>query len=803
MMFPKAMRHLLFYSSSGAVLRLGFSTVLVLMLILVTLVLVQLQGGQQRLEMIVSNHLAKIAMANNMYASARERTVSLQRLLLVRDPFERDELWMRFLSQANEFVQARTALLALPLTEEEHKLLRRQGELTARAVPLQEEVLQLIWAGRHEQAQRRLVTEAIPAQDRVLEQLKTLYRLQELTATEAATQATREYRLARQWLFAISALMLMLAFAVAGLVLRQARRASAALQEEKEQAQATLHSLGEAVIRTNAAGLIEYLNPRAERLTGWPETEARGRPVSEVLHLVHETAHDPLPDPVARTVESGQAVTEADDAVLITRTSEEHGVELSTAPLRDAGGRITGAVLVFRDVTEMRALTREIAYQATHDIMTGLVNRREFERQLQQVLDGVRQGQPSGALCYLDLDLFKAVNDTCGHLAGDELLRQVSMLLRRCARSQDVLGRLGGDEFGVLLRGCGLDKAGDIADQIRRTLHDFRFFWEDKHMAVGASIGVVRVADDSGDLNDVLRAADVACRVAKEAGRNRVHLFRENDLPVTLRHHEINWVQRIKQAISDNRFLLYGQWIRPLAMIRSRPSHCEVLLRLSEPDGSHTLPAAFLPAAERYHLMPLIDRWVVRSTLKALESMDADVRQRMGCFNINLSGQSLGDPEFQAFLLQALEATRNLTRHVCFEITETVAVTNLTSAMQLISRLKQAGCRIALDDFGSGVSSFTYLKHMSVDYLKIDGAFVSNIIGDPADLAMVNSINQVAHTMGILTIAEYVENDAIREQLVTLGIDYGQGAVLASPEPLDKLLRDMRPAESRARRGQV
>jgi len=771
----------------GLALRLSFGVILGLLLVLTVVALVQLAGGQRRLEAMANNHLAKITLANRMYVAARERTVALQRLLLAEDPFDRDNLWMRFIGQASEFAQARGALLTLALSDEERALLRHQSELTALAVPIQERVVRLIWDGQRVAAQRLLVDEAIPAQDRVLEQLKQLYRMQEQEAAEAASQFTRDSERARQWLLAIAGAILVITLTIAMLVVRQTRRASAALHEEKERAQVTLHSLGEAVIRTNAAGVIEYLNPTAERLTGWDAARAHGQLLSTVMRLVYESTREPAENPAMRALASGQPVTDADDTVLIARSGEEHALEFTAAPLHDLENHVTGVVLVFRDVTEMRALAREIAYQATHDMMTGLVNRREFERQLQFTLDRVRQGDPGGALCFIDLDLFKAVNDTCGHLAGDELLRQVSLMLRKAVRSQDLLARIGGDEFALLLRGCTLEKASDIADHIRRTVRDFHFVWEDKRMAIGASLGVVQVADDSGDLNDVLRIADVACRVAKEEGRNRVHVLRPNDLTVARRQHEINWLQRINQAISENHFMLYGQWIRPLAE-RHKTPHCEILLRLCDTDGQPILPAAFLPAAERYHLMPLVDRWVVHATLVALRGLSASALDRIGCFAINLSGQSIGDPEFLGYLVDELEKHQIPTDHLCFEITETAAVTNLSRAVRLIDRLRRLGCRFALDDFGSGASSFSYLKNLPVDYLKIDGAFVSNIASDTADLAMVTSINQVAHIMGIETIAEYVESDEIRDALVAIGIGYGQGRLLDNPVPLDRIL---------------
>jgi EAL domain-containing protein (putative c-di-GMP-specific phosphodiesterase class I) len=308
---------------------------------------------------------------------------------------------------------------------------------------------------------------------------------------------------------------------------------------------------------------------------------------------------------------------------------------------------------------------------------------------------------------------------------------------------------------------------------------------------------VMRVAADSGDLKDVFRIADVACRVAKEEGHNRIHLYRPNDLTVARREREIDWVQRIGRAVSDDRFILYGQWIRPLGRGHNKPSHCEVLLHLKDDAGQIVTPTAFLPAAERYHLMPIIDRWVVRATFATLRDLPTAALRRLGCFNINLSGQSLCDTEFLAYVLQELKSSGVAPEQICFEVTETEAVTNLSCAVQLITRIKEAGCRFALDDFGSGMSSFSYLKNMPVDYLKIDGSFVRNIADDQTDLAMVSSINQVAHIMGIETIAEYVESDAIRVALETLGVDYGQGFALARPAPLEDLLQELRATRMR------
>jgi len=791
-MLPQLPHRIAIRNSPGYALGLGFAAVLALMLFLTAVGLVQLEASQRRLEGIVGNQLAKVKLATRMRTSARERTVGLQQLTILRDPFERDEQWMRYLSNAGEFIQAREALLALPLTADEEAVLKRQGQLTGIAVPIQERVVKLIWAGRALEAQRLLIAEAIPAQDRVLEQLSALYQLQEQKTQQTVKQATHDFREARLLVLLLAAVTVGLALLVAVKVVRRTRRADSALRQEKERAQVTLHSLSDAVIRVDAQGRIEYLNPVAVRLTGWTTDRARGKHPGDIFNIVRESVCDTRIDAVGHILSGTASTSGSVDFVIAVQEGAQYCIELSATPIHNDHDDVAGMVLVFRDVTEMRALSRELTYHASHDPLTGLYNRREFERHLQAALLDARANGVEYALCYLDLDMFKVVNDTCGHVAGDELLKQISLMFRQRLRKDDVLARVGGDEFAILLRRCSLERAEEISGQISNAMKDYRFVWEDKTVDVGVSIGVMRVAADSGDLKDVFRIADVACRVAKEAGRNRIHLFRPNDLTVARREREIDWVQRIGRAVSENQFVLYGQWIRPLGRAHKKPSHCEVLLHLRDESGQVVMPTAFLPAAERYHLMPVIDRWVVRATLATLRDLPAAVLRRLGCFNINLSGQSLCDPEFLTYVLEELKTSGVAPEQICFEVTETEAVTNLSSAVQLITRIKEAGCRFALDDFGSGMSSFAYLKNMPVDYLKIDGSFVSNIAEDQTDLAMVSSINQVAHIMGIETIAEYVESDAIRAALETLGVDYGQGFALARPAPLDELLQELR-----------
>jgi len=769
----------------------GFAALLVLMLMLTVFGVLYMDAAERRVERIANVHMDRLDLATRMHHAARERTVNLQKMVLLTDPFERDEQWLQFNSRAGEFAAARGRLLEMDLSAAERELLDRQGQLTGVAVPLQERVADLVSQGRVREAQTLLAEKAIPAQDAVLGQLTRLYTLEKRLTDEAVMAARGAYHQARGLLIVFSLTIIALGLVIAVSVLRRARHADAALHREKERALATLHSMGDGVISTDATGRVEYLNPIAERLTGWTTADALGRRVAEVFAIVHDSTREPAQNPVARALAGREAVTDATDIVLASRHGREHAIEFSATPIRGAVGEVLGAVLVFRDVTEVRALGRELAHQATHDTLTGLLNRRAFEERLQQAIERSHTSGAQHALCHLDLDLFRMVNDSCGHAAGDELLRQIAVLLRSHLPQGSGVARPAGDQFQVLLEDCPFEEAGALADGLRQAIRDFRFAWDGREFTSTASIGVVRVTAETDSLYDAVQSADVACRVAKDEGRNRVHLYQRNDLTILRRQREIGWVQRLNEAMRQNRFTLYCQTVQPLKNRKKRPSHYEILARLTDETGHVVTPAAYLPAAERYHLMPQLDRWVVREALERLRSLNWEALSGAGCFNINLSGQSLYDPEFQPFLLESVRESGVPAGHLCFEITETAAVTNLASAMRLIAALKSSGCRFALDDFGSGLSSFAYLKSMRVDYLKIDGTFVRNLPDDTSDVAMVNSINQVAHAMGIETIAEYVENDAIRATLVKLGVDYAQGYAIAVPRPLTQVLKEI------------
>ncbi len=469
-----------------------------------------------------------------------------------------------------------------------------------------------------------------------------------------------------------------------------------------------------------------------------------------------------------------------------------------TVPLPRVGaGEVSALARSFDSVREaMRRYQSDLSFQATHDPLTGLVNRREFERRVGAALSRAKNERSQHALLYMDLDQFKVVNDTCGHTAGDEYLRQLSVVLGAGLRKHDTLARLGGDEFGVLLEHCPPQQTLRIADQLRERIQDFRFLWEGKSFTLGVSVGVVFVNEHSESLSRVLNVADASCYAAKDDGRNRVHVYREDDSTILRRHGEMQWVSRITEAIEQGRFHLYYQPIVPVGARAEEGAHFELLLRMEDHGGRIVAPRAFLHAAERYNMMLSLDRWVTQTALNWLEEHPEQVTV-LGLCTINLSGHSLGDAEFLQFMIKQIQRDGVPAEKICFEITETAAIGNLTKAVRFMSILRNLGCRFSLDDFGAGMSSFAYLKNLPVDYLKIDGLFVKDIADDPIDYAMVKSINEMGHVMGKRTVAEFVEKEPILLKLREIGVDYAQGYGIARPRPLIEMdtalfLREMR-----------
>jgi diguanylate cyclase (GGDEF)-like protein/PAS domain S-box-containing protein len=562
---------------------------------------------------------------------------------------------------------------------------------------------------------------------------------------------------------------------------QQRDEAEARLFAEKERAQVTLASIGDAVITTDVAGRVNFLNSVAEELTGWTTAEAARLPLDQVFRIINEVSRAAVENPVEIVLRTGVVVGLANHTVLIRRDGAELNIEDSAAPIRDRQGNIIGVVLVFHDVTQAHEMARQMGWAATHDSLTGLYNRAEFERRLQALIERTGAGSHH-ALLYIDLDQFKVVNDTCGHAAGDQMLCQIAALMHGRMRDSDTLARLGGDEFGVLLENCPADKGRQIAEGILEAVRGFRFVWDDKTFLVGASIGLVEMAGEDLDGAHLLAAADTACYAAKDEGRNRIQVFNAADSETIRRSGEMNWVARINRAFDENRFRLHWQAIEPLQADREDERHGEILLRMVDDEGALVPPAAFLPAAERYNLMPRVDRWVIRESLRWLVDHPQDTQ----CGSINLSGQSLSDEQLLDYVVGQLRHTNIEPGRICFEITETAAIANLTKAIRFIGALRERGCRFSLDDFGSGLSSFGYLKNLPVDFLKIDGGFVRNITRNPIDQAMVAAINNIGHVMGLATIAEFVESEDIKTLLRAQGIDYGQGYGIARPVPLEE-----------------
>lgn len=560
------------------------------------------------------------------------------------------------------------------------------------------------------------------------------------------------------------------------------KQSEARLFQEKELAQVTLASIADGVITTDDGGKVQFMNPVAVALTGWDDKEARGRPFGEVFHSLHGVTRALLPDPVNAALTTKQPWS-AQDAVLVARDGPEHLIEVSAAPILTREGNIAGGVVVCHNVTEARTLNARLLHEASHDTLTGLYNRAYFEEVLTTALARARSGSGDSTLLYLDLDQFKVINDSCSHRAGDELLRQIAKLIVSLARKSDIVARLGGDEFGVLLADCSVEDAQRMAFGFIEALHQFRFTWHDKLFSVSASIGVVGIDAVSIDRASVLSAADTACFIAKDRGRNQIAVFEPENAEVIRRHGEMNWVSRITQGLQEHRFILFQQKIAHIASDHQQGEHYELLLRLREEDGRLVPPMAFIPAAERYNLMPAIDRWVIATFFEYAARRRNP--SRGDTFAINLSGTSINDPSFLSYIIAQFERTGAAPQSICFEITETAAIANLTRATALMTALKEMGCRFSLDDFGSGLSSFGYLKNLPVDYLKIDGSFVKGILNDRVDRAMVDAINRVGHIIGIQTIAEFVDNDKVLEELRVIGVDFAQGYGIHQPQQLE------------------
>jgi len=557
-----------------------------------------------------------------------------------------------------------------------------------------------------------------------------------------------------------------------------------ALFQEKDRAFVTLSSIADGVIRTDSRGAIDYLNPVAQRLTGWSLAESYGQPAKEIYQVVDEETGKKVLDPVEHCLNEQREVVFLGQRLLLRRDGRRFPIHDSAAPIRDRLGRLTGAILVFRDLTQMRQVEEEMQHLASHDPLTGLVNRREFELLVRDIFVANQGDKPRHALCHLNLDAFKLINDTCGHTAGDQLIRQIAGVLKHRIRHQDLLARLGGDEFAILFRDCSADEAQQRAQEICDAIHQFRFHWNEHTFSPRVSAGLVPLTSETSGPETLLGAADAACFVAKESGGGRIHVFEPGDTAIAERYGEMQWITRIQQGFDEHRFCLWRQSIHPVRQDMPEPPLAELFIRLNDDEGNVISPGSFIPAAERYGLIASIDRWVVKSALRSMSNGGLPLGTPDARFAINISGQSLGADGFLDYITHEIESTGIAPNRVLFEITETSAIANLRKAMRFISVLKEMGCLFVLDDFGQGLSSFSYLKSLPLDFIKIDGAFVREMVEDPIQAALVSSIRDIGEVMGLQTIAESVEDAATFQALTRIGVDYVQGYFLDRPQPL-------------------
>ena len=566
----------------------------------------------------------------------------------------------------------------------------------------------------------------------------------------------------------------------------QAEQHAVSAENQRNFSQLTLQSIIDGVITTDIYGNVTSMNPMASQLSGWSNEDARGKPIATIMHIVDEATRNRIQNPI-ENIENRSVLDEPVSAILIQNKSGiETPIEYVAAPMRNNNNMIVGIVIIIHDESVQRSLNRQLTFQATHDALTGLINRYELERKLKNILSSPPSESVHNSLCYLDLDQFKLVNDTCGHTAGDELLKQITVMLQERIREKDSFARLGGDEFGLLLEKCDVQQARSVAEDLIDTIKRFNFNWDNYNFTISASIGIVDITPDIDTCEELLSRADSACYMAKESGRNSIQIYTtENDKIIT-QQREMHWVSRINHALEENRFQLYFQKIISLQNSEGQfMNHGEILLRMLDKEGDIISPNTFLTAAERYNMISMVDEWVVENTIQWLSE-----RKQKILASVNLSGKSISDKSFLNFVVTKIKDYRINPELLCFEITETAAISHLTTAIHFMTVLKKLGCTFALDDFGSGLSSFSYLTSLPVDYLKIDGSFVVDIDKDPMHYAMVKSINEVGQVMGIKTIAEYAASENIINCLKDIGVDHAQGYAVSRPFPLSSMNED-------------
>jgi diguanylate cyclase (GGDEF)-like protein/PAS domain S-box-containing protein len=752
------------------------------MTLLTLLGLQKMADINQQLKLIVNQHNVKSALVKQMSLNARERVFTIQNMILTDDPFALDEAALSIDELGANFTTARQQLMSMPLEPHEKVMLNIQSEWAQQAVPLQREAVTLIISGKRDEAKTLLAGQVLPTQQKVLATLAQLEAKQDAAIEQTFKEAVATHNQARVQIIVLGGIASILGVLIALFTIHRSRISSQQLFREKERAQVTLHSIGDGVITTDAQGSIEYMNPVAEQLTGWCSTMVEGKALLDIFRIVEGEEAHPIYSGLEQLLAQSQQDGPLHQSMLLDANHETTAIEFTASAINDDTMHLAGIVVTFRDVSEIRALADHLSHQARHDPLTNLVNRREFELRLEQALMHAHHEKQQHALCFLDLDRFKIVNDTCGHAAGDALLIQLVSRLRTLVRSNDLLARLGGDEFGLLLESCPLEKASAIAEEIRNSVNSFVFVWEKQSFHVGVSIGMVVIDANSGTLSEVIAMADAACYSAKDGGRNRVHLYTDSG---ERKQAELRapWTERLQTALQDDSFVLYCQSIVAVNPLREELHLCELQLRLKDEQGQQIPPMAFIPAAERHNLMPAIDRWVLRHTCQLINL----VNDPTAIYCLNLSLQTVSDEQFLPAVEQMLRTHQVEPQQICFEITETHAVSDLQKIGNFVRKLRALGCRSALDDVGRSIGSYDYLKNLPVDFIKIDGHLIGGVVHSTISNVQVKAITQIAHLLGICVIAEMVEDHHTLKLLGGLGINYAQGFGIAKPRPVAEL----------------
>lgn len=770
-------------ASLGSILLFGFGAMLLLMAFSWYVYIRQLEvmHTSTSTNKLASERMEAIA---NLIEIARTRSRLANQMTLTEDIFERDEINLVLDREATHFVRARDWLMKSGLDDSEQAIMQQIAGYTGPALDLQRKVSEMTMLRDDPRvllvAQKIVMFEILPLQGEIIDKFMELFRLQKAKIEQTTHQAEQNYASALKLASLIISGSILLALLIAYYIVRKSTTMERALQNEKDKANITLRSIGDAVIGTDAHGRIEYMNPMAEKLTGYTLAEAAGRLVGKIF-LARDEVHDRrLSEHIHALAQGGVELPLSGDIQLRNKQDEKYWIDLTLAPIYNQEGIIKGVILSFRDDTSSRHLARQIEHQARHDALTGLLNRHAFEERVTHALELYEELGPH-VMCAIDLDRFKVVNDTCGHAAGDELLRQLSTMLRGLIRRGDFLARMGGDEFALFLLNTPISFAEQVAHKILDQIREYRFHWDGKTFRVGASIGLIETsADNQVDYRSLLQAADTACYLAKDAGRDRIKILPYDQSTLDNKRQQGEWVRRITDAFDQETFLLVFQDIVSLTGTHAKVCHREALIRMRDRDGSMIPPMSFLPAAERYNLMSRIDEWVLQQVIGLLKNNSA-IEGRIA---INLSGQSIGDQACVDRLLATIESSRVAPARLCFELTETTAIANMETARQFMNRARELGCLIALDDFGSGLSSFAYIKNLPVDIIKIDGQFVRQILEDKTSRVMVEAIHGISQALGLQTIAEFVENEAIAQALSEIGIDMGQGYFFGAPTVL-------------------